>query len=112
MGIGNALVYEEATRQAEEATALYDLSQHVNATLHLDRVLQFVADSVVSVLKIDKFALMLLDPQTATLVTKVCRGVDEASFMKIKPKVGQGIPGWVFEWSTPTAVADVAEHAR
>ena len=26
-------------RQAEEASALYDLSQHVNATLHLDRVL-------------------------------------------------------------------------
>ena len=61
IAIENAWLYEDAQRQAEEATALYDLSQHVNATLHLDRVLNFVADSVLNLLKVDKFALLLYD---------------------------------------------------
>ena len=61
IAIENAWLYEDAQRQAEEAAALYDLSQHVNATLHLDRVLNFVADSVLNLLKVDKFALLLYD---------------------------------------------------
>ncbi len=112
IAISNAWLYEDATRQAEEAGALYELSQHVNATLHLDRVFQFVADSVVGVLKVDKFALMLLDPEENRLVTKVTRGVDAQRFASIRPTPGQGIPGWVFEWMTPTAVADVPADAR
>jgi GAF domain-containing protein len=112
IAISNAWLYEEATRQTEEAGALYELSQHVNATLHLDRVLQFVADSVVGVLKVDKFALMLLDPDAHRLVTKVSRGVDEERFESIRTAPGQGIAGWVFEWMTPTAVADVRADAR
>src|SRR6185369_4768136 len=100
------------TRRAEEATALYDLSQHVNAHLHLDRVLHFVADSVVNLLKIDKFSLMLLDRREGRLVPRVCRGVVSDRFKKLRPRPGEGIPGWVLEWMTPTAVSDVAADAR
>jgi GAF domain-containing protein len=112
VAISNAWLYEDATRRAEEATALYDLSQHVSATLHLDRVFQFVADSVVNLLKIDKFALMLLNPATERLETKICRGVDEERFAAIRPHMGEGIAGWVLEWMTPQAVADVPADAR
>lgn len=112
IAIQNAWLYEDATRRAEEATALYDLSQHVNATLHLDRVFQFVADSVLNLLKVDKFALMLMDRREERLVTQVSRGVDPERFGAIRPKAGEGIAGWVYKWMTPTAVADVAADAR
>jgi GAF domain-containing protein len=112
IAISNAWLYEDATRRAEEATALYDLSQHVNATLHLDRVFQFVADSVLNLLKVDKFALLLLDRREERLVTRISRGVNPESFGAISPRVGEGIAGWVFEWMTPQAVADVAADAR
>jgi len=112
IAIQNAWLFEDATRRAEEASALYDLSQHVNATLHLDRVLQFVADSVLNLLKVDKFALMLMDRREERLVTRVSRGVDPERFGQIRPREGEGIAGWVFEWMTPTAVADVAADAR
>ncbi len=112
VAIANAWLYEDATRRAEEATALYDLSQHVNASLHLDRVLHFVADSVVNLLKVDKFSLMLLDTREGRLVTRVCRGLDAAKFSHLRPRPGEGIAGWVLEWMTPTAVADVAADAR
>src|SRR5579862_8009605 len=108
----NAWLYEDAQRQAEEAAPLYDLSQHVNATLHLDRVLNFVADSVLNLLKVDKFALLLYDKEQERLITKLSRNVDEEEFGSIRPRVGEGIAGWVYEWQTPQAVSDVAADAR
>lgn len=112
IAIENAWLYEDAQRQAEEAGALYDLSQHVNATLHLDRVLNFVADSVLNLLKVDKFALMLYDRREERLLTRLSRHVDEERFGQIKPRIGEGIAGWVYEWQTPQAVSDVAADAR
>lgn len=112
IAIENAWLYEDAQRQAEEAAALYDLSQHVNATLHQDHVLNFVADSVLNLLKVDRFALMLYDPQDERLKTKLSRNLDSGAFQAITPRIGEGIAGWVFEWQTPQAVADVAADAR
>lgn len=112
IAIENARLYEDAQRQADEAAALYDLSQHVNATLHLDRVLHFVADSVLNLLKVDKFALMLYDRREDRLVTRLSRHVDEVRFGAVKPRVGEGIAGWVYEWQTPQAVTDVASDPR
>ena len=112
IAIENAWLYEDAQRQAEEATALYDLSQHVNATLHLDRVLNFVADSVLNLLKVDKFALLLYDAKENRLAPRLTRNVDEEAFKSVRPRIGEGIAGWVYEWQTPQAVADVAADAR
>jgi GAF domain-containing protein len=112
IAIENAWLYEDAQRQAEEAGALYDLSQHVNATLHLDRVLNFVADSVLNLLKVDKFALLLYDKEHERLVTRISRNVDPEEFGSVMPRIGQGIAGWVYEWQTPQAVSDVSADAR
>lgn len=108
----NAWLYEDAQRQAEEASALYDLSQHVNATLHLDRVLNFVADSVLNLLKVDKFALMLYNRKADRLITRLARNIDLALFRGSPARVGEGIGGWVFEWQTPQAVSDVSADPR
>src|SRR5579871_5396234 len=112
IAIENAWLYEDAQRKGEEASALYDLSQHVNATLHLDRVLNFVADSVLNLLKVDKFALMLYEKSEERLVTRLARNMDEAAFAAVRPKMGEGIAGWVYEWQTPQAVSDVSADAR
>lgn len=112
IAIENAWLYEDAQRQAEEAAALYDLSQHVNATLHLDRVLDFVADSVTTLLKVDKFALLLYDKRTERLVPRLTRSLDPLAFEFPDTGIGEGIAGWVYEWQTPQAVADVAADAR
>lgn len=112
IAIDNAFLFEDVQRQAQEAAALYDLSQRVNSTLHLDRVLNFVADSVVNLLKVDKFALMLYDRREERLITRIVRNVDFDPFDSTRPRVGEGIAGWVFEWQTPQAVADVAADPR
>jgi GAF domain-containing protein len=137
----NAWLYEDAQRRAEEAAALYELSQAITATRRLDVILDLVADSTRQLLGVDKFALFLRDPaapppsspgrgsggapaaaasapMTASGVPAVPlrlvveRGLPSGAGERLRPLVGQGIPGWVVEFETPTAVRDVAADHR
>ena len=111
VALENAWLYEDATRRAQEAAALYELSQAVGATLNLNRVIHFVADSVLSLLHVDKFALFLYNSTTGTLEIKASRNLSRATADTMKPRLGEGIAGWVLEFETPTAVQDVpADH--
>jgi GAF domain-containing protein len=112
IALENAWLYEDAMRRAQEATALYELSQAVGATLSLGRMLNFVADSVLALLHVDKFALFLLDPRTGTLEIKIDRNLSREIVQGMRPRSGEGIAGWVFEFETPTAVQDVAADHR
>jgi GAF domain-containing protein len=112
IAIENALLYEEAHRRAEEATSIYELSQLVNSSLELHSVLDLVADSVLRLLQVDKFALMLYDSNEGVLRTYVSRGVDPAYFDRLRPAKGQGIPGWVLEFQSPVYVLDVSADSR
>ncbi len=111
VALENAWLYEDATRRAQEAAALYELSQSVGATLNLNRMIHFVADSVLALLHVDKFALFLYDPATDCLEIKVSRNIRREAAQAMKPRMGEGIAGWVLEFETPTAVQDVgADH--
>jgi GAF domain-containing protein len=112
VAIENAWLYEEAQRQAEQATALYDLSQRVNATLNVDSVLEFVAESVINLLNVDKFALMLVDEKTERLIPRLSRGIEIEDFANYHAGIGEGIAGWVYEWQTPQAVANITADPR
>jgi GAF domain-containing protein len=112
VALENAWLYEDATRRAQEAAALYELSQSVGATLNLNRVIHFVADSVLALLHVDKFALFLVDPATNRLEIKVSRNLRRETAQSMKPHYGEGIAGWVLEFETPTAVQDVAADHR
>lgn len=112
VAIENAWLYEDATRRAEEAGTLYDLSQHITGTLERDRILQFVADRVPVLLNVDQFALLLYDPREDCLAPSITRGIDEKHLRALHAGPGEGISGWVYEWSTPTAVSDVSADAR
>ena len=112
VALENAWLYEDAMRRAQEATALYELSQAVGATLSLGRMLNFVADSVLALLHVDKFALFLLDPRADVLEIKIARNLRRETVLSMKPRPGQGIAGWVMEFETPTAVQDVAADHR
>ena len=112
VALENAWLYEDATRRAQEATAIYEMSQTVGATLQLNRMMHFVADSVLALLHVDKFALFLHNPHTRTLEIKIARNFRRETVQSMQPRSGEGIAGWVFEFETPTAVQDVAADHR
>ena len=112
VALENAWLYEDATRRAQEAAALYELSQSVGSTLNLNRMIHFVADSVIALLHVDKFALFLYDASADALEIKVARNIRRETAQTMKPRMGEGIAGWVLEFETPTAVQDVAADHR
>jgi GAF domain-containing protein len=113
VAVENAWLYEDATRQAEEATAIYELSQSVNTNLNLTRVLNFVADSVIGLLHVDKFALFLHNPKTHQLEIKVDRNLRNSFVRDMQCNAEQGgIAWWVYCFETPTAVQRVSADHR
>lgn len=113
VALENAWLYEDATRRAEEATAIYELSQAVNTNLNLHRVLNFVADSVLALLHIDKFALFLHNPRSHALDIMVARNIRREVVQSMHPtRQSGGIAWWVYEFETPTAVQNVAADHR
>lgn len=111
VALENARLYEDTYRRGQEAAAIYELSQTVGTTLQLNRVLNFVADSVLSLLHVDKFALFLYNHRRDCLEIKVTRNLNRSTVESMCPRVGEGIAGWVMEFETPTAVQDVfADH--
>lgn len=112
LALARAWETEAAHRKADEANSLLELSQHVTAGLHAERVLGFIADSVLDLLRVDKFALMMFDRRHDRLVSRINRGLPADWSARMQPRTGEGIPGWVFEWMCPVAVSDVAADAR
>jgi GAF domain-containing protein len=112
VAIENAWLYDEAVRRAEEASALHELSQRIGSTLDSERIQEYAANSVRDLLKTDAFAILLLDDTAERLALGWSFGVDRERFAAACPSPGKGVAGWVFEWSTPTAVADLAADSR
>jgi len=112
IAMDNASLFEDATRRAEAASALYSISQRIGSTLDIAEALDYVADNSVALLQVDKFAAMLMDHRDGLLRPQAMRGLDQTSFARITPRSGEGIAGWVYAWTAPTAVADVAADAR
>lgn len=110
--IENALLYEDANRRAEEAATLYELSQAISSSLQMPEVLQRVADATLSLLAVDRFALFLRSPGEERLELAATRGMAPDAAERLQPAVGEGIPGWVVRFETPTAVQDVAADLR
>jgi GAF domain-containing protein len=103
---------EEAARRADEATALYELSQAVSATLKLPEVLHRVVDAACAQLALEKCALFLKEPGSERLRLAAGRGLGEDAATRLRPVVGEGLPGWVVQFQTPTASEDLVGDRR
>ena len=113
LALENATLYEDATRRAGEATTIYELSQTVNSDFNLARVLSYVADSILALLQVDKFALFLYNPERRCLEINVSRNLSRETARTMCPSPERrGIAWWVYEYETPTAVQDVAADFR
>jgi GAF domain-containing protein len=110
MAIQNAFHYEEAIRRSQEASALHDHSQRMSESLDLGHVCEATAESVRDSLDADQ-AIVLLR-QGASLVHAASRGLGEEEKRKLRFRIGQGVPGWVCQWLTPAAVADLEADSR
>jgi transcriptional regulator with GAF, ATPase, and Fis domain len=77
-----------------------------NNQLLFQRVIDFIAE----VLEVEIVSLMLVDENTQTLRIAVARGISDDVIQSARPKVGQGIAGWVAQKGEPLLIKDIRQE--
>jgi len=71
------------------------------------RVIDFIAD----VLEVEIVSFMLVDEATQTLRITFARGLSEDVLRTARPKVGEGIAGWVAQKGEPLLIKDIRQES-
>jgi signal transduction histidine kinase len=99
-------------RKARETEALYQADEHLYRSLQLDSVLQGLVDAVTDILRADKCALMVWDPDQERLVVRATSGFRPETVDRMTFIPGEGIAGLVFQHGEPVAVEDTLVDPR
>jgi len=90
ISILNARLYAESQRQARIMTAMVESASTINASLHLDDVLERILKEASDAMQVDTLALALLDP-SGTLVFRDAISINDFC----NNIIGRSIPGGV-----------------
>lgn len=102
-----------ALRESVHAlSALYYVSQTIDADTDVFRLLSNILDSALAALKASDGSLMLMDETTGELVFTVVRGAASNSLVGYRLPPGQGIAGAVAAHGRPEIVLDVRQDPR
>ena len=88
------------------------IEEGLNATLNLNKLIDFVVCKTVEVLEADKCSLMLLDEKSNELCIKGFSGLDEQSIIRSRLKIGEPIAGIVAQEGNPILVTDIETDTR
>jgi len=70
------------------------IEEGLNATLNLNKLVDFVVNKTIKVLEADKCSLMLIDEKSNELCIKGFSGLDDQTILKSRLKIGEPIAGW------------------
>ncbi len=112
IAIENALLYEDARRQAEESSALYSLSTLLGSSLNTTHNLYATVEKVRELFRCDGVCAFVVGDQEQHLFCAAQIGMSQPFSEDERIVAGQGLIGWVYEWQTPQAVADIGADPR
>lgn len=96
----------------EKLTLLFEVSNLINSTLDLKKLLKTILDSACEVLQAEAGSVMLIDHAANELIFEVAEGEKEDKLTQIRVPMGKGIAGWVAEHGEPLLVPDVDKDPR
>lgn len=111
-GIENARLYTRVSRQARQLTLLTEISRELTSILHVDQLLQRVADLVTRIIDYEMFSILLLDPTGKLLQHRFSLRFKESVHLKHEIPIGQGLVGYAAETGQPVLVPDVSKDPR
>ncbi|MBI2864763.1 MAG: GAF domain-containing protein [Chloroflexi bacterium] len=92
--------------------SLYEISQTLNSTLHLEQLLNTVMDRIIEVLKAERGFLMLLDDETGQLDFKVARNMSRETISESSFQVSRSIMEKVVAEATPVLTTNAQADPR
>jgi diguanylate cyclase (GGDEF)-like protein len=96
----------------EILTSIFDSSRSIAPLLNWERLLQTIIEKATQLLRAEQGSLMLLEEETAELLVKAKKSIDDVIKENMRTRMGEGIAGRVFESGEPLLVEDVEKDPR
>jgi PAS domain S-box-containing protein len=110
--IESSRLFQETTRQAQEAAAIAEVGRDISATLQLDIVLERIASYAMNLLQAETSALYLTNSSASTLRAVAALGMDAEAIKSDQLTIGEGILGNIARQNIGEIVNDTANDAR
>jgi two-component system NtrC family sensor kinase len=112
LAIENAQLYRRTKTRLDELLALHEISVAATSTLDLNDIVDRIVDALRDTLGFSNLALMLLNEEDRTLRITAGTGYAPDIAERIRPRVGEGITGWVALTGEALNVPDVDSDPR
>ena len=86
---------EDTQARLSELSSLFQVSATLQLSMRLEVILEIIVRRVVATMRAQQASLMILDPETGELETRVAFGLEAEFSMGAKRRLGEGIAGWV-----------------
>lgn len=93
-------------------TSIFDSSKSIAPMMDWEHLLQTIVEKATQLLRAEQGSLMLLDEESAELLVKAKKGINEIIKENMKTRSGEGIAGKVFESGKPLLIEDVEKDPR
>jgi GAF domain-containing protein/anti-sigma regulatory factor (Ser/Thr protein kinase) len=107
VALEHARLFDEATRNAAQYQALFEVSEAVSSTLEVDRILDVVVDRCRVLLGVAGLAIFHFDPAARVLVFERGRGLSPEFMKAVRIPIGEGTTGGAVERREPVWSEDV-----
>ncbi len=101
---------ESLKRRLEESTALYEISNAINSSVELEKIMTAVMKILHEKMGMERGTLTLLDSRTGDLIIELAHGMDKKAMERGRYRVGEGITGKVVEAGEPIVVPNVGNE--
>ncbi|MEE8390764.1 MAG: GAF domain-containing protein, partial [Anaerolineae bacterium] len=108
--VENASQYHGTEKQLAEISVLYQLAQRINASLHVQQVLESIVWSLKQTMECRGCSIALIDPVNNMLEIRTAAGVEHKWERDFRLRLGEGIAGRVALEGTPIYVPNVSEQ--
>ena len=92
--------------QTEELRIFHDVAKALTSSLNLDQVLQTILEKMATLFRPDTWSLLIVDEQKNDLYFAIAIGEDAVHLKSLRPKIGEGVAGWVAQHGEPLIVSD------
>ncbi len=97
---------------ARRLAILTDVVKTANSILEPRKVIELVVEKIRQLVPSEAWSLLMVDEEKQELVFEAAIGAKGRDVAAIRPKLGEGVAGWVAETGKPAIVNDAKRDAR
>ena len=97
---------------ARRLAILTDVVKTANSILEPRKVIELVVEKIRQLIPSEAWSLLMVDEEKQELVFEAALGAKGKEVTALRPKIGEGVAGWVAETGKPAIVNDVKRDPR